>query len=205
MSNYRCGAGHVSSMVFAADQLKQPCPVCEITVYKFVALVNAEEVNGEEVAEERVGLSATVKNRRNALIFAIAAIVLGVAAWGVKRQQFAPVAVSASAPVLPVSSAVVAKPPAIHNNIAEVRIQDFQASMQDDGVVRAAFVLVNSGGSTNDYPSLMVHWKGSAAPGTLINNTSYAHPTDAFTKVAVVTDLKAPEDATGIEITLQYD
>ena len=204
MPEYRCGAGHVSSMVFAADQLKQPCPVCEITVYKFVALVNPDDAIEDSVAEEPAGLSTTAKNRRNAIIFVISAVVIFVAALGVKRQQFAPVA-PASAPVLPVSSAVIAKPAPNRNNISEVRIQELKAAMQDDGVLRSSFVLINDGGASNDYPSLLVRWKGSSEPVMKIDSHSYPHPPSPFTRVDVVTELKAPADATGIDITLQYD
>lgn len=201
MPQYRCSAGHVSTLDFEADQLKQPCPVCEITIYKFAGVVDVEEAQRVEVVDDIVEMSPTTKNRRNAAIVAMAGAVLIVFVW-VKQTAVNPTPTIDASKVLPVSSAIAAPTP---NNLSQVAITNLQADVTGQDSVTATFELVNNGGPTNDYPSLRIHWKDSTTPDLTLSNVSYAHPSGPFTRLKVSTELNKPVDASGVEITLIYE
>lgn len=201
MTNFRCNAGHVSSLSFEADELKKPCPECGITIYRFSGVADAEEAQQAVVKEGMVEISLKSKNRRNAAFVGMAGIVLIVFVW-VKQTAITPSPTIDAKSVLPVSSAV-AEP--IPNNIDQVAIQDLKAEITGEEAVMASFLLVNKGGPTNDYPQLRVHWKDSATADLILNKNVYSHPAEPFTQVRVTTELAKPADATGVEITLQYE
>jgi hypothetical protein len=162
-----------------------------------------EEVAGAGVAEV-IADNPNARKQRNAVLIGLGAVVFVFLWFGYYRPAPAEQPVEAKA-VLPVSSAKSSPPaPPTKNVLAEVVISELHAALTEQGGVMASFVITNNGGANNDYPSLRIHWKDSAAPDTVMNNKSYAHPEDAFTKVAVSTELVKPADATGVEINLQY-
>lgn len=193
---FRCEAGHDSELEFG-DEMKLPCPTCQINVYQFRDQV-------ENVAEDRVIEQSNLSTQTKSILswdkkLILSLVLVGVVGFG----YYASASVKTIPPITNTNKVLPFVQP-LTNNVSEISITDFSAVVGSNDTVKISFVLVNHGADNNDFPMLNVHWKGSASKDTTIKNNAYAHPVDKFSRLAVSTELLKPADATGVEITVKY-
>jgi hypothetical protein len=213
MTTYRCPAGHQNEIEFG-EEIKKPCRVCGADVLKFrdqsqnesTDIGNATDPKTPATTGKKGNLSSSA--RKTWIFVAIGVYLAFVALWLWNRSTLdqKPAAVT-GASVLPFadnrkapSNAALAS----GNNLKDIAVTDFKAEVTSPDNVKITVVLTNNGGASNDYPTLDVHWKESAAQDTLIPNTAYTHPAGPFSRVEVQTELQKPSDASGVELSVKY-
>jgi hypothetical protein len=203
MSTHRCSAGHLASIAFGDEQLRQPCPVCGVDVYKFrdVAPEQDDLVStiAEEPAPRRIGMPV-LDAKQKRLAAGGLALIAAAAFLVFHHQSVTPVPVSSSA-VLPL--AVQASRP-ITTDPSAVSITNFSAAPTDSGTVKVSLKLNNKPGVANDYPTLAVHWHDAPGADQLISKDAYSHPPLPFTTADVTLEFARPAGATGIDVKISY-
>jgi len=200
MSPFRCPSGHRVQLAFGDEQVRLPCPMCGIDVYRFRDAVMEEDAPGMPDTSERSGpdmprMSLKVKHLPVA-IGSIVVIVAGVLfAW---HRPVAPSTAASRGPVIPVN-AVPGPGPA---NLPAVSITNFSATPTGSGVVKVSFRLTNANHVPSDYPGLTVHWHGVPDADQRIGKDAYAHPPPPFTSTDVKLELARPQGATGIDVNI---
>ena len=89
------------------------------------------------------------------------------------------------------------------NVITEVSIADFKTTALAGLNLRFTFNLVNSG-QNNDYPTLVITWRGIDAKPIEILENAYPHPSTPFTTVPVEFEIARPANATGVDVSVKY-
>lgn len=199
---YKCPKGHTNELDFK-DLVILPCPECGESVHKFRALVGNPSTPKEETPSK-----AKAKNNPFLLItpykktIAITLAVLG-SLGGIAWFYNPPVKTVAS---LEAIEAPVAEPQTVEtkaeftNDISQVSVTGFKAVVAN-GNTKISFTLNNVG--NNDFPTLVLHWRGSKSPDVQISKTGYP-TTETFTTLPVEFDIAKPADATGVEVKVQY-
>lgn len=198
---YKCPKGHTNELDFK-DLVILPCPECGESVHKFRALVGNPSTPKEESPSKEKAKSSPLlliaPYKKTIAITLVVIACLGGVAWFYNP----PVKTVASMETIepPVAAPTVEAKAEFTNDISQVSVTEFKAVVAN-GNTKISFTLNNAG--NNDFPTLVLHWRGSKSPDVLILKTGYP-TTDTFSTLPVEFDIAKPVDATGVEVKVQY-
>jgi uncharacterized membrane protein YvbJ len=195
---YKCRNGHISEIEYG-DKITVPCPECGDAVHKFKALYRAPAQTAADepiIMHKPSALLIIAKKHVREISIGASALLLVIAAI----YFYSPIKATVADLVTFESAPEVVAVHEYANNISQVNLKNLKVIPKGDNV-KISFSLVNTG--DNDYPSLVLHWRSSETPDLVILKDAYPN-TGKFTKLPVEFEVINPNDATGLEVKVQY-
>ncbi len=207
---HKCKNGHINNIDFGEEvRLQCPTPDCDAMVSRtadFIAATPVQKVEEIEVKQSLLfdrALKWAIAHKvqlGGGFVAIIVAVIFMVCYPTQPNSQN-------SESVIPVVKTEQGQevnetaPP--RNVITEISITEFKTTMLAGLNTRITFNLVNSG-QNNDYPILVITWRGIDAKPIEILGNAYPHPSSAFTTVPVEFEIARPAKATGVDVSVKY-
>lgn len=207
---HKCKNSHINNIDFGEEvRVRCPTPDCDAMVSRTADFI--------VIAPEQKGAEIEVKQDQlfdRALRWAIAhkvqlggGIAVVIAATIFMAYYPTPPKTQNSESVIPMvkseqgQEANDTTPP--RNAISEISITDFKTTMLAGLNTRISFNLVNSG-QNNEYPIIVITWRGIDAKPIEILGNAYPHPNSPFTILPVEFEIARPASATGVDVSVKY-
>ena len=220
---YKCPNGHIFQKDFGEEvQIKCPHDGCDATVQKFrhlhdepaPSVAATDNQNAPNNGIYAAFMALDPKMRVKYLVGA-AIVLVGVFILLLMPKQAPKPAEGAVIPVLDAgankninsgdSSKADVVSTAMRNQINEISISNFQATPSQISPIsiKINFTLTNSG-TQNDYPKLVIAWRGVAVAPIEVTRDGYPHTSAPFTTLPVEFEIAKPQGATGVDVSVKY-
>ena len=207
---HQCKKGHINNIDFGEEvRVLCPTPDCDAMVSRTADFIAAEPAQKVEEVELKQGpyferalkWALAYKTQLGGGLVAIIVVALLIVYYptlSINQNSESVIPVVKTEQAQEVSATA---PP--RNVITEVSIADFKTTMLAGLNTRITFNLVNSG-QNNDYPTLVIAWRGIDAKPIEILENAYPHPSTPFTTVPVEFEIARPANATGVDVSVKY-